>query len=234
MPNQALTRVEQPVNRSRNNGREGSNRAPTTALQKVRRPPRFCDEPLRAVGDGEKGREREQLSPLQPHGARRPRHRNRGDPLHRPRRAVRLRRARGGDWHDGARTPVPRSHRLGRSRVRPQLQPLRPGSPLFVLRPRRRVRAARDHDSRRWRPRVQVARREVLVEQGRQDADDQPPQGRQVVGRQAADRRRRRLQHDRRQAGPDDGHPRHDPRGNEHRRRAAEGHLHGPGQAEDA
>ena len=64
---------------------------------------------------------------------------------------------------------------------------------------------------------VQVARRELLLEQGREDADAQHPPRRQVVGRQAAHGGRRRLQPHRRQAEPVDGHPRRLSRGNEHR-----------------
>ena len=79
------------------------------------------------------------------------------------------------------RSPLPRRDRLGRSGVRPQLQPLRPGPPVVELRARRHVRAARDHDPRRRRARVQVARAELHVEQGRPDDHAEHPAERPLV-----------------------------------------------------
>ena len=166
---QALTEHSRPVNRSRNKSeirttraeRRRPRRSTTTPNGSRKNPPRLTA--------GEKGREREHLLPLQTQGARRPWHRERGRPLHRPHRAGGPRRADGLDGLLCPRTQVPGGHGLGRSSLRSQLQPVRAGHPLVLLRPRRHVRAARDHHPGRRRQGVQVARAELCLEQGRQD-----------------------------------------------------------------
>ena len=125
--------------------------------------------------------------------------------------------------HGGAGAPVPRRHRLRRPGLRPQLQPVRPGPPLVVFvrggmyEPLVITTPAGGGREYKW-----LAESYAWSKDG-EDADAQHPPRRQVDGRQAAHRGRRRLQPHRRQAGPDDGHPRRVPRGNEHRLRPAEG-----------
>ena len=132
----------------------------------------------------------------------------------------------------GAR--VSRHDRLGRCSVHAQLQPVFGLGAERRLHEGRHVRAAHRRDRRRWREGLPLAGAELEVEQRQQDADAADPAQRQVVGRQAADRRRCRLQPHGRQAGQGHGHHRPLPRRDEHRLDQAAGDECGRDHAEDA
>ncbi len=78
-----------------------------------------------------------------------------------------------------------------------------------------------------------MARAPLGVEQRQQDADAEPRQKRQVVGRQAADRGRRRLQPHGRPPGQDDGPDRPHRRGQQRRVDQGQGRREGRDQAQD-
>ena len=129
---------------------------------------------------------------------------------------------------------VSRHDRLGRCGVHAQLQPVLGLGAERRLHEGRHVRAARRRDRRRWRQDLPLAGPELEVERRQQGADAADPAERQVVGRQAADRGRRRLQPHGRQAGQGHGHHRPLPRGHEHRVDQAAGHERRRDHAQDA
>ena len=161
-----------------------------------------------------------------------PRHRERGSPLHRPRRAGRSRRADGVDGHAAAAHKCLVATGSGDPafvrNFNPYVQGIPSSSfvrggmyePLVITTP------AGGGKEYKWLARAMPGARTPR-------AHAEPAQGRQVVGRQAADRRRRRLQPHGRQAGQDDGHDRRLPRGDEHRLDQAEGRQPGRHRAED-
>ena len=140
----------------------------------------------------------------------------------------------GVDLEDGG-PQVSRHDRVGRSGVRQELQPLHRDRPAErSVHQGLDVRAAR-HLPRRRPAGGSVARPQLEVVERQQDADAEPGEERQVVGRQAADLGRRRLLAQGRQRRPveGDGHHRLHAAGLEHRLDQRERQVRRRAEAED-